>query len=617
MAAKTEQFQSSGSNFGSTIRQSFNLIRGKDVPNYTLLFMSPTKKQPAGTTETIFMPNIVIGRGAKCHVRYSDDNKTVSREHASISANGSQFVLNHNPGAKNPTLVNGGPISGPHMLRNGDEIQFSYDGPKVRFNTSQVKSSTIGLTSRLGSAVGQALQPYKKAVRILGALLIASLAFGGYNLYQNKQLGDTVQEQQYLLDEKSNEIADLDTQIDQAKRDRINGDAAAKRRADEALRKLDEQRRMAEAQASKLRQDIAIANRKAEQASSTAKAVDRKVDKEKENEVKRDKYGNIISDPSSGNSQQSDNSNKGTTDPNKKVTAGDILALNNNLVNDPNFYKLAEDAKKSVYLLVAKKIDLDLGGKKDDIDVGDIDKFDKSIIELEDRSGIYAATAFLTTGGWLMTARRNIQPWRYNKESSLYKEINTIEGNGGDIYVSYDTYGYKGSGPSLSTKDSRVEMNTSPDQELNPGGKYEPKYFKKFGDKKFLGKRKIERRRNYAAEDFTDWAKIKYDNRDGAISIERPESLRLKAGTVLHVFSYSNTLALQASNQRVEPLHHIFRVAQNNTTNRVIHVSGDYDSGMEGAPALIWVNGDWVVMGILTQNVGSSTAIVVPLQRVE
>ena len=184
MAAKTEQFKSAGSNLGRTIGQSLSMITGKDIPNYSLLFIDATLNRKRGEHETIFMPHIVLGRSSRCHVRYGDEHKTVSREHASITVDGSNFVINHNPSASNPTYVNGRAIGGAHHLQNGDEIQLSSNGPKMRFNASTLKTSTIGLTSRIGQAMSQAVKPYKTALWIMGLLLLGSIAFSGWNMYK-------------------------------------------------------------------------------------------------------------------------------------------------------------------------------------------------------------------------------------------------------------------------------------------------------------------------------------------------------------------------------------------------------------------------------------------------
>ena len=170
MDDRTERFNTAGSYFGSTIRQSLNFVSGKSIPTYSILYLDPSKNKSRGAVENIVVPNITIGRGNRCHIRYSDEYGTVSREHASITSGEGGFYLNHNPEASNPTFINGEKISGPTLLHNGDEIQFSVNGPRLRINTNQ--SASGGITARLGRAIGQAVRPYKVPVWVLGVLLL-------------------------------------------------------------------------------------------------------------------------------------------------------------------------------------------------------------------------------------------------------------------------------------------------------------------------------------------------------------------------------------------------------------------------------------------------------------
>ncbi len=54
------------------------------------------------------------------------DDRLVSRHHAEIQRERGQFTL-HDGGSRNGTFVNGQRISGPHVLRDGDEIQIGLD----------------------------------------------------------------------------------------------------------------------------------------------------------------------------------------------------------------------------------------------------------------------------------------------------------------------------------------------------------------------------------------------------------------------------------------------------------------------------------------------------------
>ncbi|MBK9742679.1 MAG: hypothetical protein IPO94_06800 [Saprospiraceae bacterium] len=58
----------------------------------------------------------------------------------------------------------------------------------MRFNASTLKTSTIGLTSRIGQAMSQAVKPYKTALWVMGLLLLGALGLAGYNMYQNANM---------------------------------------------------------------------------------------------------------------------------------------------------------------------------------------------------------------------------------------------------------------------------------------------------------------------------------------------------------------------------------------------------------------------------------------------
>ena len=64
--------------------------------------------------------DVVIGRSVGCNLRLDDSE--VSRHHARISHNGTDFVLNDLKSA-NGTKVNGQPVA-ERALGNGDSLQF-------------------------------------------------------------------------------------------------------------------------------------------------------------------------------------------------------------------------------------------------------------------------------------------------------------------------------------------------------------------------------------------------------------------------------------------------------------------------------------------------------------
>lgn len=205
--SRSTEFRNAGSRFGSTIRQSLDLISGRNVNNYTLLFLDPTKQHLRGESKNIVVPYIVLGRNSSCHVQYGDEYPTVSRQHASIQSDEKGCALIHNPQATNPTYVDGRPINGYHNLESGDEIQLSHDGPRIRFlidNT--VKTSTIGFTRRMSMAIGQSLRPYKTALLVSGALLIGVICYSVWSTIKVNKLGDSQASLEQLLKKADDKI---------------------------------------------------------------------------------------------------------------------------------------------------------------------------------------------------------------------------------------------------------------------------------------------------------------------------------------------------------------------------------------------------------------------------
>lgn len=205
--ARNTEFRNAGSKLGSTIRQSLELITGRNVSNYTLLFLDPTKHHKKGESKNIVVPYIVLGRNSSCHVQYGDEYPTVSRQHASIQSDDKGCTLIHNPQATNPTYVDGKQINGYYNLETGDEIQLSQDGPRIRFIMDKtVKTSTMGFTRRMSMAIGQSLRPYKRALVIAGILLLGVIGYSVWSTVKVQELNDNQEQLETQLKEADERI---------------------------------------------------------------------------------------------------------------------------------------------------------------------------------------------------------------------------------------------------------------------------------------------------------------------------------------------------------------------------------------------------------------------------
>lgn len=187
---RTTNLTRNGQNFGQTMRQGLQALGGRDVPSYTLLFLDPARNKMKGEYTQVLIPYAELGRGSQCTIRYGEDYPTVSRLHASIQTSGGQTILTHH--GSNPTLVNGRPVQGSVALQNGDEIQLSYEGPRLRFNIAQTGTSSMKFTQRLALYTSQALVPYKRAMWSLSAVLVCAL---GFLLYQGNSMAGIIKGQ--------------------------------------------------------------------------------------------------------------------------------------------------------------------------------------------------------------------------------------------------------------------------------------------------------------------------------------------------------------------------------------------------------------------------------------
>ncbi|MCF8231902.1 MAG: FHA domain-containing protein [Bacteroidales bacterium] len=183
---------------------------GGNVQAYTLEYLSSSKKHPAGTYETIVVPYIEIGRHNSCAVKFGEDDRTVSRKHAAIERKGNETII-RNLSNTNPTLVNGHPVNKQYYLNNGDEIQLSMEGPRMRFNVSGTGTAKMGMTKKMNLVMQQAVRPYKTAAIGLVVFILLLSAGGGYAILnlskENQLMSGKIAQQQQITQSQADSIA--------------------------------------------------------------------------------------------------------------------------------------------------------------------------------------------------------------------------------------------------------------------------------------------------------------------------------------------------------------------------------------------------------------------------
>lgn len=128
---------------------------------------------------TIHEESVVIGRGPECQIAIPD--RSVSREHARVTANGGQFYL-EDLGSKNGTHVNGNNLSGRHELKDGDEIQIAVS-VKIKFIGSDA-TVPLAIDAAQPAVTGFRLDPHTHEVYLLGKLLDPPLSLYQYRLLE-------------------------------------------------------------------------------------------------------------------------------------------------------------------------------------------------------------------------------------------------------------------------------------------------------------------------------------------------------------------------------------------------------------------------------------------------
>jgi len=156
---------------------------------FVLEHKSGSDKHKAGETTEFIGDYIELGRGDSYAVNFGEDCRTVSRPHAAIIRNESNWTLR--PLSKtNPTFLNNQKVFTDASLNNGDEIQLSTGGPRLSFLIpANNKVSGMGMTIRMKALMNEAIRPYKTAIATIAVVFILAVAGLSYFIYfQNEKI---------------------------------------------------------------------------------------------------------------------------------------------------------------------------------------------------------------------------------------------------------------------------------------------------------------------------------------------------------------------------------------------------------------------------------------------
>jgi len=159
--------------FSSGLR---SLAKGQAL--YALEYLTPTPLRAVGYKQAIVVERAELGRASTCQVRFDASFTTVSRRHAAIVKDGDKGWKLEPLSQTNATVLNDSAIDRQCSLSDGDVIQLSANGPKLRFCLQpSPQEKVFSLKERLHLFGSQAVMPFKKHVAFIMSLSLLVLAF--------------------------------------------------------------------------------------------------------------------------------------------------------------------------------------------------------------------------------------------------------------------------------------------------------------------------------------------------------------------------------------------------------------------------------------------------------
>jgi pSer/pThr/pTyr-binding forkhead associated (FHA) protein len=543
---------------------------------YILEHKTNSKYHQAGESQKIIVDQVEMGRDSSCQVRFDESFETVSRKHAAIVRDGSNWKLVP-LSSTNATLVNGQPITGERVLNSGDEIRLSSQGPVLGFILPQGAQSlvkSIGLTERMNLFRKQALRPYKTAIWCLFAVLIIAVgALVAWNLYQAKnyeqKLADMQFEQELIADEmmaKDAEISALKGKINNAEA-RARMTAEEVRKANETLEKYEAEKADLAKKQQAIEASIVELNKKAE-APQPAKAAEKAASKAAEKAAPAAK-----------------------AEPAAKPA--DI-----------------KDCYNSVYYV-----------KMDDVSV--YDKDNKELVKFT-TDYLVGGTGFLLDNGRFVTARRVVEPWfYYSASTSLGKDRRGVSWTFADIQAAQSKEGFKvvanytayaPNGMNFKFKNTDIRgdkaFESTDTYYTIETYKLNNTLYRLFRTQEI----KLKRYNKATRADWVSMAKADQLQSGNGLAFDAAYSLSPVSGTEVTILGYPLGAGMKNS-ESVNPDKRINNINVTGLNDQgVIELSSRrYTEGNDGAPVLMNKDGKWVVIGILSHTDSADRDVVVPI----
>lgn len=548
---------------------------------YILEHKTDSKYHHAGESQKIIVDQVELGRDSSCQVRFDEAFETVSRKHAAIVREGSNWKLVP-LSSTNATIVNGMPIQGEKVLNSGDEIRLSSQGPVLGFIIPQGQQSlvkSIGLTERMTLFRKQALRPYKTALWILFIVLV--LAVGGlvaWNLYQAKayeaKLADMQYEQTVIADDmaaKDAEIAALVEKLDNAE-SRAKMTAAEVRKANESIQQYQTEK--------------AVLVKKQQEIEASISELNKKVDEPKK-----------ATAPAAAKKAEPVTETVSAQTPVQELAQTVVPAAD------------AKDCYNSVYYV-----------KMDDVSL--FDKDNKEFVKFT-TNYLIGGTGFLLDNGRFITARRVVEPWFYYNGSKVlgkdnrgiqwtFWDIQAAQSKGYKVVANYTAYAPNGMNFKFKNTDVRGDrgFETNDSYYVLEAYKLNRALYRLFRTQEV----KVKRFDKTTKADWVSMAKTDQLQNGNGLAFDAAYSTSPVGGNEVVILGYPLGAGMKNS-ESVNPDKRINNINVSGINDKgVIELSSRrYQEGNDGAPVLVNKDGKWVVIGILSHTDSSDRDVVVPI----
>lgn len=215
-------------------------------------------------------------------------------------------------------------------------------------------------------------------------------------------------------------------------------------------------------------------------------------------------------------------------------------------------------------------------------------------------------TGFMTEDGYFITARRVIEPWIYefdSKSSKRFDENNplhiaalmSIESIGGIIDATYEAESKSGNRFTFHFRDFTVDKNKYKQVTVTSTDKdpYEVKQ----------------------AMSENDYAYTKTAQRGSSIVTDKDFSTKIPSGQTLHVLGFPRGMGSESNH--IQPQYTYATTSNTGLMHGSIPVTGaNYEEGNSGGPVFCEKDGKYVVVGVVSSNIGKNGGVIIPMSSI-